>query len=142
MTANATRVANNHGGAQSRRVTVGLYPSVAVRVGKNTLGESEVVIQVSLHAGDKSNTLSRNAMTDVLQCHVYNLPICQNISKDLPLALDFGLTFIANTSVLFHSLLSKSDLNQRQRWWSGREVRKKERSDEYSKDRQSTLNVE
>jgi hypothetical protein len=117
VTANTTRVANIQGGAQSRRVTVGLCPSVAVRVGKNTLGESEVMIQVRLHAGDKLNTLPRNAMNDALQCHVYNLPICQSTSDNLPLALDFGLTFIANASVLFHPLLSQSDLDQRQRRW-------------------------
>jgi hypothetical protein len=37
VTANATTVASTQGGAQSRRVTVGLYPSVAVKVGKKAL---------------------------------------------------------------------------------------------------------
>jgi hypothetical protein len=37
---------NTQGGAQSRRVIVGLNPSVAARVGKNVLDEREVVIQV------------------------------------------------------------------------------------------------
>ena len=57
VTANATRVANTHGGAQSRRVTVRLYPSVAVRVGKNALNEREMTIAVMLHAVGKSTTL-------------------------------------------------------------------------------------
>ena len=106
MTANATRVAKTQGGAQSKRVTVGLYPSVAVRVGKNTLNEREVMIQVRLHAVDELNALSGNVKNDVLQCHVYNLPIRQGTNENLPLALDFRLAFITNTSVLFHSLLS------------------------------------
>ena len=63
VTANATRAANTQGGAQSRRVTVRLYPSVAVRVGKNTLNESDVMIQVALHAIDKSNALRMRPMT-------------------------------------------------------------------------------
>ena len=37
---------NTQGRAQSRRVTVGSNPSVAVRVGKNALEEREVAIQV------------------------------------------------------------------------------------------------
>jgi len=53
VTTNATRVANTQGGAQSRRVTVRLYPSVAVRVGKNALNEREMMIQVMLNAADK-----------------------------------------------------------------------------------------
>ena len=53
VTANATRVANTHGGAQSRRVTVRLYPSVAVMVGKNALNEREVMRQVMLRAAVK-----------------------------------------------------------------------------------------
>ena len=57
VTANATRVANSQGGAQSKRVTVRLYPSVAVRVGKKVLNEREVTIQVILHAADKLNAL-------------------------------------------------------------------------------------
>jgi hypothetical protein len=44
--------------AQSRRVTVGSYPSVAVRVGKNALNEREMMIQVMLYAADKSNMFS------------------------------------------------------------------------------------
>ena len=56
-TANATRAAKTQGGAQSRRVTVRLYPSVAVRVGKNALNESDVMIQMALHVVDKSNAL-------------------------------------------------------------------------------------
>ena len=57
MTANETRVANTHGGAQSKRVTVRLYPSVAVRVGKKALNEREVMIQVMLHTTDKLSAL-------------------------------------------------------------------------------------
>ena len=57
MTANATRVAKAQGGAQSKRVTVRLYPSVAVRVGKNALNEREVVIQVRLRVADKLNAV-------------------------------------------------------------------------------------
>ena len=49
MTANATRVVKTQGGAQSKRVTVRLYPSVAVRVGKNTINERERKIQAVLH---------------------------------------------------------------------------------------------
>ena len=55
VTTNATRVANTQGGAQSRRVTVRLYPSVAVRVGKNALNEREMIMEVMLHVVDKSN---------------------------------------------------------------------------------------
>jgi hypothetical protein len=113
VTANATRVANTQGGAQSRRVTVGLYPRVAIGVGKDTLKEREVMIQVRLHARDKLNTLSGNAMNDILQCHVYNPPICLSTNENLPLALDFGLTFITDTGVLFHPPLSQSDLDWR-----------------------------
>jgi hypothetical protein len=50
VTTNATSVANTHGGAQSRRVTVRLYPSVAVSVGKNALNERETMIQAMLRA--------------------------------------------------------------------------------------------
>jgi hypothetical protein len=106
VTANATRVANTQGGAQSRRVTVGLYPRVAVRVGKKALNEREMMIQVMLRAGNKSNTFSGSAENDVLQCHVYYLPIRQGTDENLPLALDFSLPFIADTGVLLHSLLS------------------------------------
>ena len=45
---NATRVANNPGGAQSRRVMVRLYPRVAARVGKNALKEREMMIKLRL----------------------------------------------------------------------------------------------
>jgi hypothetical protein len=141
--ANATRVANTQGGAQSRRVTVVLYPSVAVRVGKNAPNEREMMLQAKLHAAAKSNTLSGSVENDVLQCHVYNLPIRQGINERLPLALDFGLFFIADTSVLFHPLLSQSDLDRGQPTvGSGREVRKNEHSDNGGKHRQSTLDVE
>jgi hypothetical protein len=143
VTANATRVANTQGGAQSRRVTVGLYPSVAVRVGKNALNEREMMIQVRLHAADKSNVLSGSAENDILRCRVYNLPIRERIKENLQLALDFSLIFIANTRVLFHPLPSQSDLDRGQpAVGSGREVREDEHSDEGGKDRQSTLNVE
>ena len=47
-TANATRLANTPGGAQSRRVTVRPYPSVAARVGKNALKERETMMQLML----------------------------------------------------------------------------------------------
>jgi len=57
VTTNATRVANTQGGAQSKRVTVRLYPSVAVRVGKNALNEREMMMEVMLHVIDKSNAL-------------------------------------------------------------------------------------
>ena len=57
MTANATRVANTQGGAQSRRVTVRLYPSVAVRVGKNTVNERERRIQVMLYVVNELSAL-------------------------------------------------------------------------------------
>ena len=57
MTTNAIRVANTQGGAQSRRVTVRLYPSVAVRVGKNALNEREMMMEVILHGVDESNAL-------------------------------------------------------------------------------------
>ena len=57
MTANATRVANTQGGAQSRRVRVRLYPSVAVRVGKNTVNERERRIQVMLYVVNELSAL-------------------------------------------------------------------------------------
>ena len=57
MTANATRVVKTQGGAQSKRVTVRLYPSVAVMVGKNTINEREKMIQVMLHEVDELSTL-------------------------------------------------------------------------------------
>ena len=79
MTANATSVVNTQGGVQSRRDTVGLQPSVAVKVGKNTLNET-VMVQVRLHAVDKANVFSENAGNDILQCHVYNLPILERIN--------------------------------------------------------------
>jgi hypothetical protein len=71
VTANATRVANAQGGAWGRRVTVGLYPSVAVRVGKCALNERDMAIQVMLHAADKSNVSSGSVENDILRCHVY-----------------------------------------------------------------------
>jgi hypothetical protein len=40
---------NTQGGAQSKRVIVGLNPSVAARAGKNVLNESEVMIRVRRH---------------------------------------------------------------------------------------------
>ena len=55
MIKNATRVANTQGGAQSKRVTVRLYPSVAVRVGKNALNEREMMMEVILQGVDKLN---------------------------------------------------------------------------------------
>jgi hypothetical protein len=72
-----------------------------VTVRKNTLNESGMVIQVVLHTADKLNTLSGSAENVVLQCYVYNLTIRER-TEHLPLALDFNLTSIANTSVLFH----------------------------------------
>lgn len=74
VTTNATRVANIQGGAQSRRVTVRLYPSVAVRVGKNALNEREMMMQVMLNAVDKWTRLG-NVRNEVLKCHVRNPPI-------------------------------------------------------------------
>ena len=53
VTANATKLANIQGGAQSKRVVVRPYPSVAVRVGKNALNEREMTKEVTLHAADK-----------------------------------------------------------------------------------------
>ena len=53
VTANATKVAKTQGGAQSRRVTISLYPSVAVSVGKNVLKEMEMTIEKALHVIDK-----------------------------------------------------------------------------------------
>jgi len=111
VTTNATRVANTQGGAQSRRVTVRLYPSVAVRVGKNALNEREMMMEVILHGVDKSDALLEYGR-NVLQCHIYNLPIHQGIEKSLSLALGFGLALVTNTSVLFHSLLSQPCLNR------------------------------
>ena len=75
---------------------------------RNMIGEASPV--------NKLNTSSGSAKDDVLQCHVYiyNLPIRQSANESLPLALDSSLIFIANTSVLFHSLLSQSDLDRGQ----------------------------
>jgi hypothetical protein len=50
LTANAAIVAKIHGGAQSNKVTVGEYPSVAVRVGKNALNDNETTRLVSASA--------------------------------------------------------------------------------------------
>lgn len=141
VTTNATRVANTQGGAQSRRVTVRLYPSVAVRVGKNALNEREVMMQVMLNIADKWTRLG-NMRNQVLECHVHNPPIRQSIKEDFSLTLGFSLTFIANASVLFHSFLSQSDLDRGQPTvGSGREVGKDKRSDEGDKDRQGPLDV-
>ena len=52
-TANATKVANIQGGAQSKRVVVRPYPSVAVRVGKYALNERATTMEAALHAADK-----------------------------------------------------------------------------------------
>jgi cytochrome oxidase assembly protein ShyY1 len=41
LTARAAMVAKIHGGAQSSKVTVGEYPSVAVSVGKKALNDSD-----------------------------------------------------------------------------------------------------
>ena len=80
---------------------------------------------------------------DVLKCHVYNPPIRQSVEENPSLAVDFGLTFIANTGVLLHPLLSQSSLNRRQPTVrSGREVRKNEHNDDGNKYCQSTLNEE
>jgi hypothetical protein len=49
-TAKATRVANTHGGAQSNRVTVLLYFSVAASVGKNALNERKMTMDVNARA--------------------------------------------------------------------------------------------
>ena len=140
MTANATRVANAQGGAQSRRVTVRLYPSVAVSVGKNALKEREVMMQAILHT-ERSWKQSGKAENDALQCHVHDLPICQGIKENLPMTLDFGLTFIASASVLFHSLHSQFDFDRRQPTVRSRgKIWKNERGDEGDENRQSTLN--
>lgn len=140
MTANATRVANPQGGAQSRRVTVRLYPSVAVRVGKKALKEREMIIQVTLHM-EVSWKQPEKARGDALQRHVHDLPICEGTKEDLPLTLNFGLTFIADASVLFHSFYGQSGFGRRQPTVRSRgKVRKNKRSDEGDKDRQGTLN--
>jgi hypothetical protein len=61
--AKAARVANTQGGAQSRRVTVGLYPSVAARAGKNALDEREMMIQVMLQRMSRTCSLGVWRMT-------------------------------------------------------------------------------
>ena len=58
-TTNATSVVNIQGGTQSRRVTVRLYPSVAVRVGKNVPNEREVTIQAALQIVNKLNEIRK-----------------------------------------------------------------------------------
>ena len=79
---------------------------------------------------------------EVLECHVRNPPIRQSTKKDSSLTLDFSLTLVTNTSVLFHSFLSQSDLDWGQpTTGSGREVGKNERSDEGDKNRQGPLDV-
>ena len=141
-TANTTRVANTQGGAQSRRVTVRLYPSVAARVGKNVVNEKEVKIQAVLHVIGELK-IPRSMKNDVLQCHVCNPPIRKSIQENSSSTLDFGLTFIADTDVFLHSLLGQSGLNRGQpTMGSGREVRKDEYSDEGNKYCQSALNEE
>ena len=81
--------------------------------------------------------------SDVLQCHVHNLPIRQSIEENFTLTFDFGLILVANASVLFHSFLSQSGLNRGQPTvGSGRKVRKNECRDESGKDRQSSVDKE
>ena len=81
--------------------------------------------------------------SDVLQCHVHNLPIRQSIKKNLALTLNFCLTLVTNAGVLFHSLLSQSCLDWGQPTvGSGREVRKDEHRDEGGTYRQSSLDEE
>jgi hypothetical protein len=73
---------------------------------------------------------------EVLQCHVYNLLIRQSIKDNFSLTLDFGLTFIANASVLFDSFLGQPDLDWGQPTvGSSREVGKNKCSNEGDKDR-------
>ena len=140
VTANATKVANIQGGAQSKRVVVRSYPSVAVRVGKNALDETEMIIEVTLQVIDEWTCL-REIKDEVLQSHVRNLPIHQSIEEDFSLALDFGLTFIANTRVLFHSFLGQSNLHRGQPTMrSGRKVWKNKQGDKGDEYRQRTLN--
>ena len=99
-------------------------------------------MQAALHAVDKLNALWEFKKNEVLKCHVDNLPIRQNIKENFSLALAFHLTFIANTSVLFHSLFSQPDLNRGQPpVRSGREVWKDEHGNEGDKNRQSALDV-
>ena len=113
MTTNTTKVANIQGGAQSKRVVVRPYPSVAVRVGKNALNEAETEMMVTLHTTDKY-TRSREMKDEVHPSHVRNPPIHQSIEENCSLVHDFGLTFVANTRVLFHSFLGQSDLHRGQ----------------------------
>ena len=111
-------------------------------MGKNTVNERERTIQVMLHIVNELSALWETK-SDVLQCHVHNPPISQNITENLSSTPDLGLIFIANTGVLFHSLLSQSDLDRGQPTvGSGREVRENEYSGGGDKDRQSTLGEE
>ena len=81
--------------------------------------------------------------SDVLQCHVHNLPIRQGIKENLALTLDFGLILVTNPSILFHSLLSQSCLNRGQPTvGSGRKVGKDECRDESGKNRQGSFDEE
>ena len=94
-----------------------------------------------LHAADEWMRFG-NMKNEVLQCHVHSLPIRQNVKENFPLTLDFSLTFIANSSILFHSSLGQSDLDRRQPTvGGGGEVGKNEYSDEGDKDRQTALYV-
>ena len=137
--ANATKVANTQGGAQSKSVVVRSYPSVAVSVGKNALNEREVIIKVMLHAIDKWTRL-RAMMDEVLQSHVRNPPIHQSIEEDFSLALDFRPTFVTDTRVLFHSFLGQSNLHRGQPTMrSGGKVWKNKQRDNGDEYRQRTL---
>ena len=113
VTANATKVASTQGGAQSKRVVVRLYPSVATMVGKNAVNEREVIIKVTLHVIGQWTRL-REMKDEVLQSHVRNPPIHQSIEEDFSLALGFGPTFITNTRVFFHPFLGQSNLHRGQ----------------------------
>ena len=106
------------------------------------MNERERTIQVILHVVNELSILWETK-SDVLQCHVHDPPISQSIIENLSSTPDFGLIFIANTGVLFHSLLSQSDLDRGQPTvGSGREVRKNKHSGGGDKYRQSTLDEE
>ena len=140
MTANATKVGSTQGGAQSKRVVVRSHPGVAVRVGKNALNETEMTIEVTLHVIDKWRCL-REMKDEVLQSHVRNHLIHQSIEEDFSLTLDFGLTFIASTRVLFHWFLGQSSLHQGQPTVRGRrKVWRNKQGDKGDECRQRTLN--
>ena len=140
VTTNATKVTNTQGGAQSKRAVVRSYPSVAVRVGKNALNKTEMIIEVTPHVIDKCTCL-REMKDEVLQSHVRNHLIHQSIEEDFSLTLDFGLTFIVNTRVLFHSFLGQSTLYRGQPTVrNGRKVWENKQGDEGDEYRQRTLN--